>query len=104
MSDNNPNELTFYTDVRVSCIDEIADLPVKNDEWKPGEKWAAVEGCLIFRSDGSKVRTTLSREEVWELIDASESGEWPGDVPCKGWITVPHTIREATATANLNLI
>ena len=100
MSDN-PNELTFYTDVRVDTIVEIADLPVKNEDWKPGEKWATVEGCLIFREGDSKIRTTLTREDVRDLIEESRAGITAFD---DAWITVPHTIREATATANLNLL
>lgn len=97
MSDD-PRELTFYTDVKHALIEEIADLPVKNENWRPGEKWAKVEGCLIFRGAfNSKIRTTLSKDEVRKLIrQAREAGN--------EWITVPHTIRDADAVASMNIL
>jgi hypothetical protein len=92
-------ELTFLTDVRVDQIVEIAELPVKNTGWQPGrgESWARVEGCLIFRKgDQAKVRTSLTREEVWELIaEAYEDCQKVTPLMGSPWITVPFTIRES---------
>lgn len=85
LTEDGPHVLTFWTDVLVEDIVEVAELPVKNEAWRPGEKWATIEGSLIFRRNSqTKIRTSYEREKVRELMRSSADG----------WITVPFTIRD----------
>ncbi len=89
-------EITFQTDVRVDTIVEIAEFPVRNVPPIVGQPWARIEGCTIFRSTShaSKVRTSLTRAEIWGLIEASRRFD---NKPAQGWITVPFTLSERGA-------
>lgn len=95
----NDSELTFQTDVRVDTIVEIAEFPVRNVPQIIGQPWARIEGCTIFRSTShaSKIRTSLTREEIWELIREMQANGRIWQQPAPGWITVPFTISERTA-------